>query len=69
MNDTQITAIIIALINSRYLIPGKDNEKTAKEIVDVYKILKEKTYGDGDCGDNGSQTHQFANPAQYDPGA
>lgn len=69
MNDNQITAIIIALINSRYLIPGKDNEKTAKEIVDVYKILKEKTYGDGDCGDYDSQAHQFANPTQYDPGA
>lgn len=48
MNNNQIAAIIIALINSRYICPGKDNEKTAKEIVDVYHVLRDKTYGDED---------------------
>jgi len=43
MTDNQIAAIIIAMLNSRYIVPGKDNEKTAKEIVDIYNILKEKT--------------------------
>lgn len=51
MNDNQITAIIVAMINNRYLIPGKDNEKTAKEIVRVFKILKEKTYDEDDYYD------------------
>lgn len=44
MNDNQITGIIISMLNNRYLLQGKDNEKTAKEIVKVYYILKEKTY-------------------------
>lgn len=44
MNDNQITGIIIAMLNNRYIIQGKDNEKTAKEIVKVYYVLKEKTY-------------------------
>jgi hypothetical protein len=59
MNNNQITAIIIAMLNSRYIIPGNDNEKTAKEIVKVYNILKEKTYDEENCNDE-----QF-NPAQY----
>lgn len=59
MNDNQITAIIIAMINSRYLIPGKDNEKTAKEIVEVYDILKDKTY---DEDNNEEEGHGFNSP-------
>lgn len=57
MNDNQITAVIIAMLNSRYLIPGKDNEKNAKEIVKIYKVLKEKTYDeDNDDDDEASKS-------------
>jgi len=53
MNDNQIAAIIIAMLNSRYITPGKDNEKTAKEVVKIYHILKEKTYDEEYEGDEG----------------
>jgi hypothetical protein len=52
MNDNQITAVIIAMLNNRYLIPGKDNERTAKEIVKIYKVLKEKTYDEDNDNDD-----------------
>lgn len=55
VNDNQIVAIIIAMINSRYFIPGKDNEKTAKEIVKVYYVLKDKTYDEYEQEDSGEQ--------------
>jgi len=69
MNDNQIVAIIVALINCRYLIPGKDNEKTAKEIVDIYRILKEKTYDNNSAIDFGGEAQQFMNNMQFGPGA
>lgn len=50
MNDNQITAIIISMLNNRYILQGKDNEKTAKEVVKVYYVLKEKT--DDEDSDN-----------------
>lgn len=59
MNNNQIAAIIVALINSRYICPGKDNEKTAKEIVDVYNILREKTYGQGDDEEEAGMADQL----------
>ena len=59
LNDNQITAIIVEMINNRYLIPGKDNERTAKEIVRVFKILKEKTYDEDDYYDENAGYNQL----------
>jgi hypothetical protein len=61
MNDNQIVGIIIGMLNNRYIIPGKDNEKTAKEIVKVYYILKEKTYDD----DDDEQSQQIVGPPAF----
>lgn len=46
MNDDQITGIIVAMLTNKYIIPENDNEKTAKEIAKIFKILKEKTNPD-----------------------
>lgn len=62
MNDNQITAIIIAMINNRYLIPGKDNEKTAKEIVRVYDVFKDKTYDEENEDEENFSSGQFNIP-------
>lgn len=48
MEDSYVAAIIVAMINGRYIIQGKDNEKTAKEVVKIYNILKDKTYDQED---------------------
>ena len=62
MNDNQITAIIIAMINNRYLIPGKDNEKTAKEIVRVYDVFKDKIYEEENEDEGNFNNGQFNIP-------
>ena len=40
MEDSYVTAIIVAMINGRYIIQGKDNEKTAKEVVKIKRMIK-----------------------------
>lgn len=68
LNDNQITAIIVAMINNRYLIPGKDNERTAKEIVRVFKILKEKTYDEDDYYDENIGYNQLGDQPNMNNG-
>lgn len=68
LNDNQITAIIVAMINNRYLIPGKDNERTAKEIVRVFRILKEKTYDEDDYYDENVGYNQLGDQPSMNNG-
>lgn len=64
MNDNQISLIIISMLNNRYIIQGKDNEKTAKEIVKVYYVLKEKTYDD-DSDNSGEGNENYGGNPLY----
>lgn len=46
MTDDHITAIVVAMLTNRYVIPESDNEKMAKEVARIYRVLKEKTISD-----------------------
>jgi hypothetical protein len=62
MNSNQLTSVLIALINSRLITPGKDNEKTVKEVIKIYRTLKKKL-GDENSEDDDDELEMMMPPA------